>query len=61
MTRAREAVAIINSATPKLIKAYVSVDDMMQLAKGDSLAFAPGTGWPYGNTGMLVLGRHQPS
>ena len=36
---------------------FRSVDDMMQLAKGDSLAFEPGTRWSYSNTGMLVLGR----
>lgn len=36
---------------------FRSVDDMMQLAKGDSLAFAPGTRWSYSNTGMLVLGK----
>ena len=30
---------------------------MMQLAKGDSLAFEPGTRWSYSNTGMLVLGK----
>jgi len=29
----------------------------MQLAKGESLAFEPGTRWSYSNTGMLVLGR----
>lgn len=36
---------------------FRSVDDMMQLAKGDSLAFEPGTRWSYSNTGMLVLGK----
>ncbi|MFN8580845.1 MAG: serine hydrolase domain-containing protein [Gemmatimonadaceae bacterium] len=36
---------------------FRSVDDMMQLAKGDSLAFPPGTRWSYSNTGMLVLGK----
>jgi CubicO group peptidase (beta-lactamase class C family) len=30
---------------------------MMELAKGDSLAFEPGTRWSYSNTGMLVLGK----
>lgn len=35
---------------------FRTVDDMMQLAKGDSLAFEPGTRWSYSNTGMLVLG-----
>ena len=36
---------------------FRSVDDMMELAKGDSLAFEPGTHWSYSNTGMLVLGK----
>ena len=36
---------------------FRSVDDMMQLAKGESLAFEPGTRWSYSNTGMLVLGK----
>jgi len=36
---------------------YRTVDDMMLLAKGDSLAFEPGTRWSYSNTGMLVLGK----
>ena len=36
---------------------YRTVGDMMQLAKGDSLAFEPGTRWSYSNTGMLVLGK----
>ena len=36
---------------------YRTVDDMMQLAKGDSLRFEPGTRWSYSNTGMLVLGK----
>src|SRR6185295_5246399 len=36
---------------------FRTVDDMMQLAKGDSLAFEPGTRWSYSNTGMLVLGK----
>jgi CubicO group peptidase (beta-lactamase class C family) len=36
---------------------FRSVDEMMQLAKGDSLAFEPGTRWSYSNTGMLVLGK----
>ena len=34
-----------------------SVDDMMELAKGDSLAFEPGSRWAYSNTGFLVLGK----
>ncbi len=36
---------------------FRTVDDLMQLAKGDSLAFEPGTQWSYSNTGMLVLGK----
>ncbi|MHB1329072.1 MAG: serine hydrolase domain-containing protein [Gemmatimonadales bacterium] len=36
---------------------YRTVDEMMQLAKGDSMAFEPGTRWAYSNTGMLVLGK----
>ena len=36
---------------------FRSVSDMMELAKGDSLAFEPGTRYAYSNTGMLVLGR----
>lgn len=36
---------------------FRTVDDMMQLAKGDSLAFEPGTHWSYSNTGMLILGK----
>ena len=36
---------------------FRTVDEMMQLAKGDSLAFEPGTRYSYSNTGMLVLGK----
>ena len=36
---------------------FRTVDDMMQLAKGESLAFEPGARWSYSNTGMLVLGK----
>jgi CubicO group peptidase (beta-lactamase class C family) len=36
---------------------FRTVDDMMTLAEGDSLAFEPGTRWSYSNTGMLVLGK----
>lgn len=36
---------------------FRTVDDMMQLAKGDSLAFEPGSRYSYSNTGMLVLGK----
>jgi CubicO group peptidase (beta-lactamase class C family) len=35
---------------------YRTVDDMMKLAEGETLAFEPGTKWAYSNTGMLVLG-----
>lgn len=34
-----------------------TVDDMMQLARGDSAAFEPGTRSAYSNTGFLVLGK----
>lgn len=34
-----------------------TVDQMMELAKGDSMAFEPGTRWAYSNTGFLVLGK----
>lgn len=30
---------------------------MLELAKGDTLAFEPGTRWSYSNTGFLVLGK----
>ncbi len=36
---------------------FRTVDDMMQLAKDEKLAFEPGTRWSYSNTGMLVLGK----
>lgn len=36
---------------------YKTVDQMMTLAQGDSLAFEPGSRWSYSNTGMLVLGK----
>jgi CubicO group peptidase (beta-lactamase class C family) len=36
---------------------FRTVDDMMTLAQGDSMAFEPGTRWSYSNTGMLVLGK----
>ena len=35
---------------------YRTVDEMLTLAKGETLAFEPGTRWSYSNTGMLVLG-----
>lgn len=35
---------------------FRTVDDMLQLAENDPLAFEPGTGWQYSNTGFLVLG-----
>lgn len=34
-----------------------TVDDMMRLARPDSLAFEPGTRFAYSNTGFLVLGK----
>lgn len=34
-----------------------TVDQMLELAGGDSLAFEPGTRWQYSNTGYLVLGK----
>lgn len=36
---------------------FRTVDEMLQLAKDDSLAFEPGSRWSYSNTGMLVLGK----
>jgi CubicO group peptidase (beta-lactamase class C family) len=36
---------------------FRTVDELMQLAKGDSMAFEPGSRWSYSNTGMLVLGK----
>lgn len=36
---------------------FRTVDDMLKLAKNESLAFEPGTRWSYSNTGMLVLGK----
>lgn len=36
---------------------FRTVDDMMELAKGETPAFEPGTRWSYSNTGMLVLGK----
>ena len=36
---------------------FRTVDDMLTLAKGESMAFEPGTRWSYSNTGMLVLGK----
>jgi CubicO group peptidase (beta-lactamase class C family) len=35
---------------------FRSVNDMMTLAEGETLAFEPGAKWAYSNTGMLVLG-----
>jgi CubicO group peptidase (beta-lactamase class C family) len=34
-----------------------TVEQTMELAQGDSLAFEPGSRWQYSNTGFLVLGR----
>jgi CubicO group peptidase (beta-lactamase class C family) len=36
---------------------FRTVDDMMTLVNGETLAFEPGTRWQYSNTGMLVLGK----
>ncbi len=36
---------------------FRTVDEMMWLARNDSMAFEPGTRWSYSNTGMLVLGK----
>jgi len=36
---------------------YRTVDEMLTLAKNESLAFEPGSRWAYSNTGMLVLGK----
>jgi CubicO group peptidase (beta-lactamase class C family) len=35
---------------------FRTVNDFMELAKDEKLAFEPGTSWRYSNTGMLVLG-----
>jgi CubicO group peptidase (beta-lactamase class C family) len=36
---------------------FRTLDDFMGLAKGETLAFEPGTKWQYSNTGFLVLGK----
>jgi CubicO group peptidase (beta-lactamase class C family) len=36
---------------------YRTVDEMLTLAKNETLAFEPGARWSYSNTGMLVLGK----
>ncbi|MEZ4587981.1 MAG: serine hydrolase domain-containing protein [Gemmatimonadales bacterium] len=36
---------------------FRTVDQMLELAKNETLAFEPGTRWSYSNTGMLVLGK----
>lgn len=36
---------------------FRTIDDLMELNRGDSLAFEPGKGWRYSNTGFLVLGK----
>ena len=36
---------------------FRTVDDFMELAKGETLAFEPGTKQQYSNTGFLVLGK----
>lgn len=35
---------------------FRTVNEMMELAKGEKLQFEPGSRWQYSNTGMLVLG-----
>lgn len=35
---------------------FHTVDDMLKLADDTSIAFEPGTGWQYSNTGFLLLG-----
>jgi CubicO group peptidase (beta-lactamase class C family) len=35
---------------------FRTINDFMELAKDEKLAFEPGTKWSYSNTGMLVLG-----
>jgi len=35
---------------------YRTVDDFMELVKGERLLFEPGTKWQYSNTGFLTLG-----
>jgi CubicO group peptidase (beta-lactamase class C family) len=35
---------------------FRTVNEMMTLAEGETLAFEPGAKWAYSNTGMLVLG-----
>jgi CubicO group peptidase (beta-lactamase class C family) len=34
-----------------------ALDDFLALSRHQRLAFAPGTGWKYSNTGMIVLGK----
>ncbi len=36
---------------------FRSVDDFLELAKDEKMAFEPGSRWAYSNTGMLVLGK----
>jgi CubicO group peptidase (beta-lactamase class C family) len=36
---------------------FRTVDDMMELADGETPMFEPGTAWSYSNTGFLVLGK----
>lgn len=35
---------------------FRELEDYKPLVQGDTLAFEPGTGWQYSNTGMLLLG-----
>lgn len=36
---------------------FRTVDDFLELTKGEKMQFEPGTRWAYSNTGMLVLGK----
>lgn len=36
---------------------FRTVDDFLELAKNEKMAFEPGTRWQYSNTGMLLLGK----
>ncbi len=36
---------------------FRTVDDFLELAKGEKMQFEPGSRWQYSNTGMLVLGK----
>ena len=36
---------------------FRTVDEFLELAKGEKMQFEPGSKWQYSNTGMLVLGK----